>query len=84
MHYDLCFKDKHGLHLKDANHKDKQNFQAVVNITHYGICYQMYHNQMVQINCHGNLIKCVIDSYLDKVLAPLKRIEKLYGMLFLY
>jgi len=29
-------KDQHGLHQKDIDHKDKQNFQAVVNITNAG------------------------------------------------
>ena len=41
-------KDQHGLRLKDINHKDKQNFQAVVNITSASHLLSKYLVQMLQ------------------------------------
>ena len=68
-------KDKHGLRLKDINHKDKQNFQAVINITNAG--HLLSHvPQANGTKQYIEIIKCVIDSYLDKALEPLERIEK--------
>ena len=74
-------KDKHGLRLKDVNHKDKQNFQAVVNITNAGDLL-LHIPQSSGTKCYISLIKCVIDSYLDKALVPLERIEKLWYVVF--
>ena len=68
--------------MKDVHHnKDKQNFQAVVNITNAGELLS-HVPQSNGTKCYINLIKCVIDSYLDKALAPLKRIEKLWYAVF--
>jgi len=77
----LYGKDKHGLRLKDINHKDKQNFQAVINIT----------NTLDLLTCipqangtksYVKVIKFIIDSYLDKSIEPLQRIEKLWYAIF--
>ena len=54
-------KDVHGLRLKDINHKDKQNFQAVLNITSAGHLL----SKIPKANgtkCYVELIKFVIDT----------------------
>ena len=60
------------------DHKDKQNFQAVINITNAGD----YIPQSSSTKCYISLIKCAIDSYLDKAFIPLERIEKLWNAVF--
>ena len=74
-------KDKHGLRQRDIDHKDKQNFQAVINITSAGHLL----SEIPQANatkCYVDLIKNVIDSYLDKSLDPIERLEKLWYVVF--
>ena len=75
------YKDNHGLHLRDVDHKDKQNFQAVINITSASHLLSTI-PQANATKCYVELIKCVMDSYLDKDLAPLCRIEKLWYVAF--
>ena len=54
-------KDKHGLRLKDINHKDKQNFQVVINITDAG--HLLSHvPQAYGTKQYIEIIKCAIDS----------------------
>ena len=70
-------KDKHKLRKRDIEHKDKQNFQAVLNIISTGDLL----TEIPQANgtkCFNNLIRDVIDSYIDKSLNPLDKIEKLW------
>ena len=74
-------KDLHGLRLKDINHKDRQNFQAVLNIASAGHLL----TKIPKANgtkCYVELIKFVIDSYLDYDLDPLSRIENLWYVVF--
>lgn len=74
-------KDVHGLRLKDINHKDKQNFQAVLNITSAGHLL----SKILKANgtkCYVELIKFVMDSYLNNDLDPLSRIEKIWYVVF--
>ena len=74
-------KDLHGLRLKDINHKDKQNFQAVINITSAGHLL----SKIPKANgtkCYVELIKFVMDSYLDNDLDPLSRVEKMWYAVF--
>ena len=74
-------KSKHGLRAKDVDHKDRQNFQAVMNITSASHLL----SEIPGANgtkCYVELIKCMIDGYLDKDLAPLCRIEKLWYVVF--
>ena len=76
-------KDKHGLRQRDIDHKDKQNFQAVMNITSAGHLLA----EIPQANatkCYVDLIRNVIDSYLDKSLDPLERLEKLWYVVFFF
>ena len=74
-------KDQHGLRLRDINHKDKQNFQAVVNIVSAA---HLLSNipEADATKCYVELIQCVMDSYMDKSLDPLTRIEKIWYITF--
>ena len=74
-------KDQHGLRLRDINHKDKQNFQAVVNIVSAA---HLLSNipQADTTKCYVELIQCVMNSYMDKSLHPLTRIEKIWYVTF--
>ncbi len=54
-------KDIHGLREKDVDHKDKQNFDAVINIAHplESLPDSKATKQYVE------LMQCVVDSYLS-------------------
>lgn len=77
-------KEEHGMRIKDVNHKDRQNYDAVVHIT----------SDSVQEILSGipdakgtltylRLTRCVIDSYLDKNLDITARIKKAWYAAFL-
>ena len=74
-------KDKHGLRERDTDHKDRQNFQAVINITSAGHLLSEI-PQADATKCYIDLIKNVMDSYLDKSLDPISRLEKLWYVVF--
>ena len=74
-------KDQHGLRLRDINHKDKQNFQVVVNITSAAHLLSKIPGANAS-KCYVGLIQCVMDGYLDKILHPIDRIEKLWYAAF--
>ena len=74
-------KDQHELRLRDINHKDKQNFQAVVNITSAGHLLSKI-PEADATKCYVELIQCVMDNYLDKSLDPLTRIKKIWYVTF--
>ncbi len=76
-------KDEHGLRERDIDHKDKQNFSAVMNI----IRASPFLNNIPDAQAtkqYVEVIQCVVDAYLDKDLDPLVRIEKIwYALIFL-
>ena len=74
-------KDQHGLQLKDINHKEKQNFQALVNITSASHLLSKIPGANAT-KCYVELIQCVMDGHLDKSLDPLSRIENLWYVAF--
>jgi len=59
-------KDQHGLRLRDINHKDKQNLQAIINITSATHLLSKI-PRTDATKCYVELIKCVIDSYLRRL-----------------
>ena len=76
-------KDMHGLREKDINHKDKQNYEAVLRMTSESVFRSL--NQIPDAKgtvAYLQVLRCVIDSYLDKSLLPLARIEKIWFALF--
>ena len=54
-------KDKHRLNKRDIDHKDKQNFQAVINITSAGHLLSEI-PQAEATKCYVDLIENVVDS----------------------
>ena len=67
----------HGLREKDINHKDKQNYEAVLRMTSESVFRLL--NQIPDAKgtvAYLQVLRCVIDSYLDKSLLPLARIKK--------
>ena len=68
-------KDQHGLRERDVNHKDRQNFDAVMHI----ISASHLLDDIPGANgtkVYVDIIQHTVESYLDKSLDPLKRIEK--------
>ena len=74
-------KDQHGLRLRDINHKDKQNFQAVINITAASPLLSEV-PQSDATKCYVELMRCATNSFLDQQLGPLERIEDLWYVVF--
>ena len=74
-------KDQHGLRERDLNHQDKQNYDAVLRIVNVSHLLDNIAEARAT-KCYVGLIKSVIDSYLDKSLDPLIRIEKLWNVVF--
>ena len=68
-------KDEHNLRERDVTHKDKQNFDAVLHIMNS--CHLLKTIPEAKGTAvYVEMMKCVVDSYLDKSLSPLDRIEK--------
>ena len=74
-------KDEHGLRERDISHKDKQNFNAVLNIIRASPLLDNIPDAKAT-KYFINLIQNVIDSYLDKMLSPTERLEKLWYTVF--
>ena len=73
-------KDQHGLIIRDIDHKDKQNFDTVVHITSQSVLALLSKGTATFLE----VLKCIVDSYLDKNLDPLSSIEILwYAVLFM-
>lgn len=77
-------KIEHGMRAKDVNHKDQQNYDAVLHITSSSV------QEILSTipDAKGTLIflqltRCVIDSYLDKNLDVIARIKKAWYSAFL-
>ena len=77
-------KDQHGLREKDTDHKDRQNFDAAMHVTSESVL-----ELLSQIpDAKGTkacleVMRAVIDSYLDKSLSVLSRLEKAWFAVFL-
>ena len=71
-------KDEHGLRERDIDHKDRQNFNAVMRASPLlqNIPDAQATKQFIYI------VQCVVDAYLDKKLDPLVRIEKIWYAVF--
>ena len=76
-------KGDHSMREKDLNHNDKQNFEAVRRITS-----QSTVNLLKQIpDANGTIyyleiIKCVTNSFLEKEMLPLQRVQSIWYATF--
>lgn len=76
-------KDQHGLRERDLNHKDKQNFDAVLRITSQSVMSLLAQMpDAVGTVAYLRAISCVTDSLLDKSLEATARIEKAWTAVF--
>lgn len=80
----LCVKvgkEQHFLRAKDLNHKDRQNFDAVQHIINACPLLQQIPGSF-GTKCYVEIIKNVVDSYLDKSLNVVSRLEKIWHATF--
>ena len=76
-------KDQHGLRVKDIDHKDRQNYEAVLRITSTSVMGLLTHIPDAKGTVvYLKLMKAVTDSFLDKSLECLLRIEKAWYSVF--
>ena len=76
-------KDQHGLRERDINHKDRQNYDAVLHITSKSVITLL--SQIPDARGTSALLQVtryVIDSFLDKKLDALSRVEKAWCAVF--
>ena len=76
-------KDQHGMRITDIDHKDKQNFEAVMHITSKSVLKLL---QQIP-DAKGTLqylsvLRSIVDSYLDESITPLSRIYKAWFSVF--
>ena len=74
-------KDLHGLRQRDIDSKDKQNFDAVLNITKAAPHLCKIPDALATKH-YIDVIQCVVDSYCKKSLEPLKQVEKIWYAFF--
>ena len=78
-------KDQHGLQIQDINHKDKQNFEAVMRITHPTFLKVLQQIPDTQGTVEFlRVLHCVVDSYLEENITPLHRIHKAWYAVFFF
>ena len=74
-------KEQHFLREKDLNQKDRQNFDAVQHIINACHLLQQIPGSF-GTKCYVEIIKNVVDSYLDKSLDLVSRLEKIWYATF--
>ena len=70
-------KEEHFLRERDINHKDGQNFDAVMHIINAAHLLDRI-TGAAATKCYIELIQNITDSYLDKSLDPIARVEKIW------
>ena len=76
-------KEQHNLRVKDLDHKDRQNFEAAVRISSTNVLLLLDELKDAKgTKYYLQVLKSIMDSYLDKELSPLKRIEEAWFSLF--
>ena len=81
-------KDQHGLREKDINHKDKQNFEAVLRITSDSVMQLLTNvrdakGTSYDVASYLRIMKLITESFLNKNLESLVRIENVWYAVFL-
>ena len=74
-------KDCHGLRERDVDHKDKQNFDAVMHIIRAAPLLQSIPDA-VATKVYIELVECVVCSFISKPVSPTERIEKIWFVTF--
>ena len=74
-------KDEHGLRGRDLDHHDKQNFTAVENIIKASDCLDSI-PEALGTKYYINIMSSAINSFLQKKMTPLQRIEEIWYATF--
>ena len=74
-------KSEHGLRESNIDHKDKQKFNAVLNIIRASPLFQQIADAKATKQ-YVDIIGCVV-AYLNREVTPLERIKE-YGMLYFF
>ena len=74
-------KDQHELRARDLDHQDRQNVDAVIHIINASNLLHDYPDT-VGTQCYVDVMRSVIDSYLDKSLTPAERLEEIWYTTF--
>ena len=85
MIFQNASKDQHGMHITDIDHKDKQNFEAVMRITGKLVLKLLQQIRDAKATLqYLSVLSFIVDSYLDESITTLSRIYKaLYIIFFL-
>ncbi len=76
-------KDQHCLRERDINHKDKQNYDAVLHMTSESVMSLLKKIPDAKgTHAYLDVLRSVIDSFLDKKLDKLTRIKKAWYAVF--
>ena len=71
--------------MRDINHKDKQNFEAVMRITNPSFLKVLQQIPDSQGTVEFlQVLRFVVDSYLDEQITPLERIHKAWYAVFFF
>ena len=81
MLVNLYGKDQHGLRGIDLDHQDRQNFDAVTHIINASHLLDDFPDA-VGTRCYVDVMRSVIDSYLDKSFTPAERLEEIWYATF--
>ena len=82
---DIFNKDQHGLRHKDLDHKDRQNYDAVVHITGTSVLNLLSAiPDALGTRYYLQALKSLLDSYLNRELTPLQRLEHIWFSVYFY
>jgi len=77
-------KDQHGLREKDINYKDKQNYEAVLRMTSGSVSTLLSKlSDAKDTAVYLDIMKSVTDSFLDKSIECLDRVQKAWHAVFI-
>lgn len=65
--------------VRDLSHKDKQNYDAVLRMTSESVFSSL--SKITDAKgtvAYLDILRCAVNSYLDKGIAPLMRVEKIW------
>ena len=82
LHSSFC-KEQHNLRLKDLDHQDRQNFEAVNRLTSSNVISLLSEfPDALGTKYYLVVVRNIIDSFLKKDLSPLQRIQDAWFALF--
>lgn len=76
-------KEEYELRERDIDHKDKQNFDAVLHLTSKSVLTLLSQIPDAKgTSAYLEVIQCIVDSFLDRKLPALTRVEKAWFAVF--